>query len=400
MLDDVAAGLLVPLPHLVSGKPIQSKVERVLDMLLEPRWHVAGLRSSPCLPELAHEHGRIDSRLLDKLSPNRILGGLPFVDAASGHLRSGLDIDMVEDQQPAAGIGHEGRDSLVAGRMPARHRRHLLRAADSLTAVSVHALILLDPPRVPRRRRPGLLQSRHQPRRTSPPAGRLHRTEFSDPDLNCCGHCAASAASFRHGLRVRSDSVRAVRRMVVLVNGLPAAGKSTLAAELAVALGLPLLSKDVIKETHAEVLSADPPPGLTQRDWNRKLGTAASETMWALLRDSAPGAVLESSWRTDVRQLVDAGLRRAGFAGAAEVWCEAPVPLLRDRFAQRWSSSHAIHGAAPGDDEWAQMIEHGEPLGLGPVLRVDTSDAIDMASVVEWCHAHAWAQYDPATGRR
>jgi hypothetical protein len=117
-----------------------------------------------------------------------------------------------------------------------------------------------------------------------------------------------------------------VRRMVVLVNGLPAAGKSMLARPLAMALGLPLLSKDVIKETHADVLGADPPPRLTQRNWNHQLGRAASFTMWALLRDSAPGAVLE---------------------GAAEVWCEAPLPLLRERFAQRWTSSHPIHGAAP-----------------------------------------------------
>lgn len=188
--------------------------------------------------------------------------------------------------------------------------------------------------------------------------------------------------------------------MVVLVNGLPAAGKTTLAHELAIALGLPLLSKDVIKETHADVLGADPPPGLTQRDWNRRLGAAASETMWALLRQATPGAVLESSWRADVRQLVDAGLQRAGYAGAAEVWCETPLSLLRERFAQRWSSSHAIHGVAPDDDEWAQMIEHAEPLGLGPVLRVDTSDAIDIASVVDWCHTRAWVQQDPASGRR
>jgi glucokinase len=179
--------------------------------------------------------------------------------------------------------------------------------------------------------------------------------------------------------------------MVVLVNGLPATGKSTLAPELSVALGLPLLSKDIIKETHADVLGADPPPGLTQRDWNRRLGTAASDTMWALLSQSAPGAVLESSWRADVRELVDAGLRQAGLAGAAEVWCEAPLLLLRERFSQRWTSSHPIHGAAPDDDEWAQMVEHAEPLGLGPVLRLDTSGPVDLMAVVEWCRSHAWA---------
>lgn len=179
--------------------------------------------------------------------------------------------------------------------------------------------------------------------------------------------------------------------MVVLINGLPAAGKSTLAADLAVALGLPLLSKDLIKEAHADVLGADPPPGLTQRDWNRKLGTAASETMWALLERSTPGAVLESSWRADVRGLVEAGLLHAGFSGAAEVWCEAPLPLLRERFDRRWASSHPIHGVAPDDGEWAQMVEHAEPLSLGPILRLDTSALVDLVSVVEWCHSHAWA---------
>lgn len=81
--------------------------------------------------------------------------------------------------------------------------------------------------------------------------------------------------------------------MVVLVNGLPAAGKSSLAPGVAEALDLPLLSKDVIKEAHADVLGADPPAGLTQRQWNRQLGVAASRTMWELLRTSAR----ERYWR-------------------------------------------------------------------------------------------------------
>ena len=110
-------------------------------------------------------------------------------------------------------------------------------------------------------------------------------------------------------------------------------------------------------------------------------GIVASETMWALLDRSAPGAVLESSWRADVQELVEAGLRRAGFAGADEVWCEAPLPLLRERFAQRSTSSHAVHGAAPDEREWAHMVDHAEPLGLGPVLRLDASGPVDLSTV-------------------
>jgi predicted kinase len=178
-------------------------------------------------------------------------------------------------------------------------------------------------------------------------------------------------------------------RMVVLVNGLPAAGKSTLAPDLAAELGLPLFTMDVIKEAHADVLGAHPPNGLTQREWNRQLGKAATATMWALLNQSTPGAVLESSWRSDVRHLVEAGLRSVGLSTVAEVWCEAPTHVLRERFTRRWHLSHPIHGAAPDDQEWAQKLEHGEPLALGPVLRVDTTTQADITALAAWCRSNA-----------
>ena len=188
-----------------------------------------------------------------------------------------------------------------------------------------------------------------------------------------------------------ATTVSAVGRIVVLVNGLPAAGKSTLAPDLAAELDLPLISKDVIKEAHADVLGSEPLDGLTQREWNGRLGAAASGTMWRLLQASPPGAVLESSWRADVRHLVEAGLHGAGLLGAAEVWCHAPEPVLRDRFHRRWSSSHPIHGAEPDEAEWAQMVANGEPLGLGPVLRVDTSTPVDVSAAVAWCRSNAAA---------
>lgn len=138
--------------------------------------------------------------------------------------------------------------------------------------------------------------------------------------------------------------------LVVLVNGLPAAGKSTLARALARQLALPLFSKDVINETHASVLGSAAPG----RSWNRALGAAASETMWALLADAPCGAVLENSWRADVRPLVAKGLARAGIERA-----------------------RALMTA----DEWAAMVANGEPLGLGPVIRIDTSRPVDIPAL-------------------
>ena len=83
-------------------------------------------------------------------------------------------------------------------------------------------------------------------------------------------------------------------RIVVLVNGLPGAGKTALARTLSQRLRVPFFSKDTIKEAHADVLGTEPPPGWSQRRWNSALGAAASETMWALLAEADDAAVLES----------------------------------------------------------------------------------------------------------
>jgi predicted kinase len=179
-------------------------------------------------------------------------------------------------------------------------------------------------------------------------------------------------------------------RIVILVNGLPASGKTTLARALAHRLRLPLFSKDVIKEAHAEVFGARPPDGRPQRDWNRLFGAAASGTMWDLLADSACGAVLESTWPArETWEFVKAGLESAQVERPLQIWCEVPLVLARERYAQRHPSRHPVHGAQPDDVEWEQRWALATPLPIPDTLHTDTTRPVDVDVIAGWC-ARPW----------
>ena len=95
-------------------------------------------------------------------------------------------------------------------------------------------------------------------------------------------------------------------RTVILVTGLPAAGKTTVSRALSEALTLPLLSKDTIKESLFDVL------GVRDREWSLRLGAAANSVLWALLSHCPEGAIVDI-WLDPIR---DVGLSQQGLAQA------------------------------------------------------------------------------------
>jgi len=159
---------------------------------------------------------------------------------------------------------------------------------------------------------------------------------------------------------------------LILVNGLPGSGKTTLARELAAALGLPLFSKDAYKEG---LWDSARPPGAAE---SSALGRRALEFMWAGIA-AAPGpAIVESFWFVprDL-EFLRADLRSAGRTAAAELWCALDPATARRRCRDR--ERHPVHHAAHDDDElWSRWVREAGPLGLAPVLQVNTESPVDV----------------------
>jgi adenylate kinase family enzyme len=157
-------------------------------------------------------------------------------------------------------------------------------------------------------------------------------------------------------------------RRFVLVAGPPGAGKTTLAEPLAVELCLPLIAKDPIKE--ALMVAFGTPRSVEE---SRMVGGAAVKALLAVAATSR-GAVLESTFYPETVSAL-----RALSGRFVEVRCSVPreVALARYRARRR----HAGHFEAARTDEelWSPGLI--EPLGLGPVIVVDTTTPVDVTAL-------------------
>lgn len=163
---------------------------------------------------------------------------------------------------------------------------------------------------------------------------------------------------------------------LIIVNGLPATGKTTVAKSLSKQLNIPTVAKDTIKEFLFDTL------GVRDREWSRKLGMVSSDFLYvladALLADNQ-SIILESAFEKQFTLPQIEALIRKYNPEVTEIYCTTERTVRRQRFMERNQTGerHAGHMDHVNylNDSDEEPTDKFAPLELtvGKCLKLDTT---------------------------
>lgn len=165
---------------------------------------------------------------------------------------------------------------------------------------------------------------------------------------------------------------RAAKRLV-LVNGVPASGKSGVARGLSEITGWPVYALDTVKDPFLAELAA---AGIAvDRPFNRVLGRASYRAIFALIAAAPPGstAIVDAWFGFQPKALLAELAAGAGVGTIHEVWCHAPPALVADRYRARTADRLPGHPGPEYAPELEALAGAARPMAIGPVHEIDTA---------------------------
>lgn len=168
--------------------------------------------------------------------------------------------------------------------------------------------------------------------------------------------------------------------LLLIVSGLPASGKTTLASHLARELRLPLVTKDEYKQLLCDGLPELP---------NSAAGPLSFSLLWhgaGVTLAAGVDTLLETHFYRPQSEGEVLRLAERHHARLAQVFCHAPLPELKARHAARVASGVRPRIDFPFDHEDLPPSACWEPLELGdvPLLRLDTTREDAHAQATAW----------------
>jgi predicted kinase len=158
----------------------------------------------------------------------------------------------------------------------------------------------------------------------------------------------------------------------VYISGKPGAGKTSLAFPLAAELGYSLVTKDILKEALHDALYV-PGEGKIDLAWSRRLGAASFALLWTLAA-RAGDMVIEANFDPHNDEALG---RLQGLGGqTVEVHCACPAEVAHARYNAR--PRHEVHQVTR---PLSAMEKYDRPVGIGPLITVDTTGPVDVAAV-------------------
>jgi predicted kinase len=161
---------------------------------------------------------------------------------------------------------------------------------------------------------------------------------------------------------------------LLIVSGLPCAGKTSIAERLAEELSLPLMTKDGIKELLFDAL------GWKDRDWSKQLSQASVELLLYFAESQLAAGnslIIECNFQSHLATPRLRAMQAHYAATLFQVYCRADTNALYERFKARTGTRHPGHADEQYLAEFLTKLAQTpqETLDLGcPVAVVDTTD--------------------------
>ena len=186
-----------------------------------------------------------------------------------------------------------------------------------------------------------------------------------------------------HAAATKAEAGAAVAesgKRVLLVNGIPASGKSRLSHAVSQRTGWPVLALDTIKNPFLQHIEG------VDRPFNRTLGKASYQAIFSIIREAPRGStfIVDAWFGFQPRSVLEEHIASSGLTKIAEIWCHAPGEVLAERYAARLDDRLPGHPGAEYIPELLELAKRAAPTDLGPLLDIDTAQAVDDDLVTGW----------------